>query len=293
MPSLSFWKSLSDFASLGFRCRHRPMGMSLSTSSGVASALAPSAFSLPAKCRPSPEWGTRSSLATNRSVGSLNATTPGRSNPGNGSSFRARAALVMFAGYSAAPPSRLVVPAQRIVAIEESLGEAGVLLALAATAYHAIDGGALPELIVGHGVLGRLLARVAVARGGAPIVWERMAERRDGAQGYIVKDPDDDERRDYGSIYDASGDAGLLDSLIGRLARGKEIVLAGFYSKPISFSFSACLHQGSAIAHRSRVGAARSCCGHRDGRRRATEPRRPDHSSIRSHAFRNFPSRGL
>jgi 3-hydroxyethyl bacteriochlorophyllide a dehydrogenase len=34
-----------------------------------------------------------------------------------------------------------------------------------------------------------------------------------------------------------SGDATLLDSLIGRLARGGEIVLAGFYEAPISFDF--------------------------------------------------------
>jgi 3-hydroxyethyl bacteriochlorophyllide a dehydrogenase len=49
--------------------------------------------------------------------------------------------------------------------------------------------------------------------------------------------PDHDERRDYNVIVDASGDASLLDSLIGRLARGGEIVLAGFYEAPISFDF--------------------------------------------------------
>jgi 3-hydroxyethyl bacteriochlorophyllide a dehydrogenase len=34
-----------------------------------------------------------------------------------------------------------------------------------------------------------------------------------------------------------SGDAGLLDTLIGRLAPGGEIVLAGFYAEPLSFAF--------------------------------------------------------
>jgi 3-hydroxyethyl bacteriochlorophyllide a dehydrogenase len=49
--------------------------------------------------------------------------------------------------------------------------------------------------------------------------------------------PDDDERRDYTSIYDASGVSGLLDTLIGRLAKGGEVVLAGFYPEPLSFAF--------------------------------------------------------
>ena len=50
-------------------------------------------------------------------------------------------------------------------------------------------------------------------------------------------DPEHDTRRDYKSIYDVSGDASLLDSLIGRIAPGGEIVLAGFYSEPLSFAF--------------------------------------------------------
>ena len=49
--------------------------------------------------------------------------------------------------------------------------------------------------------------------------------------------PADDPRRDYRAIYDVSGDAALLDTLIARLAPGGEIVLAGFYSEPLSFAF--------------------------------------------------------
>ena len=52
-----------------------------------------------------------------------------------------------------------------------------------------------------------------------------------------VLDPDRDPRRDYRAIYDASGDATLLDGLVARLARGGEIVLAGFYSERLSFAF--------------------------------------------------------
>jgi 3-hydroxyethyl bacteriochlorophyllide a dehydrogenase len=136
--------------------------------------------------------------------------------------------------------SRLVVPGQRALVFEESLAEKGVLLALAATARHAIadGGGPTPELIVGHGVLGRLLARLAVAAEGEPVVWETNPERATGAMGYRVVDPSQDARRDYRTICDVSGDPALLDELIGRLAPGGEIVLAGFYSEPLSFSFA-------------------------------------------------------
>jgi 3-hydroxyethyl bacteriochlorophyllide a dehydrogenase len=136
--------------------------------------------------------------------------------------------------------SRVVVPAARVVKVRDELGEGGVLLALAATAHHAIAApdGAMPELIVGHGTLGRLLARITLALGGpAPTVWETNPTRRDGGHGYRVVHPDEDGRRDYRAIYDVSGDAGLLDELIGRLAFGGEVVLAGFYSERPSFAF--------------------------------------------------------
>ncbi len=132
----------------------------------------------------------------------------------------------------------LVVKAARVVPLPDSLGEQGVLIALAATARHAIGEGAAPELIVGHGVLGRLLARVAMAMGAAPpTVWETNAARRQGATGYPVIHPDEDARKDYKAIQDVSGDSTLLDTLIGRLGRGGEVVLAGFYDQPLSFTF--------------------------------------------------------
>jgi 3-hydroxyethyl bacteriochlorophyllide a dehydrogenase len=135
---------------------------------------------------------------------------------------------------------RLVVKAARVVPLDEALGEQGVLIALAATARHAIGEGSPPDLIVGHGVLGRLLARVAMAQGAEPpTVWETNPARRAGATGYPVIHPDDDPRRDYRIIQDVSGDSNLLDTLIGRLARGGEVVLAGFYDQPLSFTFPA------------------------------------------------------
>ncbi len=140
--------------------------------------------------------------------------------------------------------SKLVVSDARVLSIDECLGERAVLLALAATAYHAVSGGGRrnpivpPDLIVGHGVLGRLLARMTVAAGFETMVWERDSDRAEGALGYRVLRPEDDPRHDYRAIYDVSGDASILDSLIGRLAPGGEIVLAGFYSQPLSFLFA-------------------------------------------------------
>jgi 3-hydroxyethyl bacteriochlorophyllide a dehydrogenase len=133
---------------------------------------------------------------------------------------------------------RLVAPSARVVSIDPDLAEQGVLIALAATARHAIAGGGAPDLIIGHGVLGRLLARITLAEGGAaPVVWETNPIRADGGEGYAVLHPDEDARRDYRAIYDVSGDCKLLDTLIARLARGGEIVLAGFYDQPLSFTF--------------------------------------------------------
>jgi 3-hydroxyethyl bacteriochlorophyllide a dehydrogenase len=146
----------------------------------------------------------------------------------------------LFGGAAA----RVVVPGKRVVPVDEALGERAILLALAATAYHAVSGGGKrehplpPDLIVGHGVLGRLLARLNVAAGrDDTVVWERDLQRAASAEGYTVRHPDEDERRDYRVICDVSGDASILDALIARLAPGGEIVLAGFYSERVSFSF--------------------------------------------------------
>lgn len=144
--------------------------------------------------------------------------------------------------------SRVVVAGSRVLPVPETLGADGVLLALAATAHHALQapagaGEALPELIVGHGVVGRLLARLTQALsppGSEPVrIWERDINRRHDPEGSAAIDPAEDERHDYHLIIDASGDADLLDTLIGRLGHGGEIVLAGFYHRRPSFDFPA------------------------------------------------------
>jgi bacteriochlorophyllide a dehydrogenase len=131
---------------------------------------------------------------------------------------------------------RVVLPSARALPVEESLGADGILTALAATAYHAVAGGSPPELVIGHGIVGRLVARITLALGAAaPIVWETNAERRD-AVGYAVIDPADDARRDYATICEASGASAILDTIVPRLAKRGEIVLAGFYDR-LDFAF--------------------------------------------------------
>jgi 3-hydroxyethyl bacteriochlorophyllide a dehydrogenase len=142
----------------------------------------------------------------------------------------------LFGGQAA----RVVVPGARTVPLADSVQERGVLLALAATAYHALGVGkrALPDLIVGHGALGRLIARLTLVLGGAaPTVWEVNPIRSTGAEGYRVVHPDEDVGTSYQCIQEVSGANGLLDTLISRLKPGGTIVLAGFYHEPVSFVF--------------------------------------------------------
>jgi bacteriochlorophyllide a dehydrogenase len=131
----------------------------------------------------------------------------------------------------------LSVAPQRLTKVPETLGEDATLLALAATAYHAVTLSRLPDLIIGHGVMGRLLARIAKALGAAPAIWETKAERRAGGAGFTVINPGEDTRRDYGCIMDASGDTHILDRAMQHLAKQGEIVLAGFYSEQLHFTF--------------------------------------------------------
>jgi 3-hydroxyethyl bacteriochlorophyllide a dehydrogenase len=137
----------------------------------------------------------------------------------------------------------LVVPAERLISLPAETESTGVLLALAATACHALrrmeDLGP-PELIIGHGALGRLLARITEARYQmTPVVWETADERREGNYSYTVIDPTDDDRRDYRRICDVSGASLIIDQAVHHLAKRATILLAGFYAAPIQFQFPA------------------------------------------------------
>ena len=136
---------------------------------------------------------------------------------------------------------RIFSAPNRLIKIDSTMGCNGALFALAATARHAIAGfgNKMPDVIVGHGVLGRLLARLVILAGEKPpIVWEKNILRHSGATDYEVVLPENDERSDYDCIFDVSGDSEILDSLIGRVQKGGEIVLAGFYPERLGFGFA-------------------------------------------------------
>ena len=138
--------------------------------------------------------------------------------------------------------ARLIISSSnRLIKIDSTMGCNGALFALAATARHAIAGfgNKMPDVIVGHGVLGRLLARLVILAGEKPpIVWEKNILRHSGATDYEVVLPEYDERSDYDCIFDVSGVSEILDSLIGRVRKGGEVVLAGFYPERLEFGFA-------------------------------------------------------
>lgn len=146
-------------------------------------------------------------------------------------------------GLFGANAAQLVLPSERVVPLAGGAERDAVNLALAATAQHALaptpTEGAV--LVVGHGVVGRLLARLLVARGDGPVtVWETNPGRWDGAEGYAVAAPPASDARpetQFETIYDASGDASVLDLLVAHIAPRGEVVLAGFYADRVSFSF--------------------------------------------------------
>lgn len=142
-------------------------------------------------------------------------------------------------GLFGAAARRLVVPGARVLPLPSGGNAAeSCLLALAATALHAVHRIGLPELIVGHGVLGRLVARLCLALGGSPPrVWELDGNRRRGARGYEVVDPKEDDRNDYVRAVDVSGDPGILDQVIPQMSWSGAVVLAGFYADPVQFRF--------------------------------------------------------
>ncbi len=146
---------------------------------------------------------------------------------------------------------RLVAASDRVVRVDESLEDEAILLALAATAYHTIDSfgpDRYPDLVVGHGTLGRLIARLVIALGGAaPIVWEKNPHRQSGSVGYEVINSENDPRIDYDAICDVSGDGSLLNDFIQRMRPGGSIVLAGFYDQPLSFNFAPAFIRESSI----------------------------------------------
>ncbi|MEM1152366.1 MAG: chlorophyll synthesis pathway protein BchC, partial [Pseudomonadota bacterium] len=121
-------------------------------------------------------------------------------------------------GLFGASASRLVVPASRITLLGDEAGPQHTLLALAATAHHAIARGKAPDLVIGNGVLGRLVARITEAvTGQKPTVWETDPIRRRGTDAI---DPSAETRFDYRAPCDVSGSIKAIDEAITHCAKG-------------------------------------------------------------------------
>ena len=154
------------------------------------------------------------------------------------------------AGLFGASAERLVVAGNRTVRTQFEHAEDAALLALAATAHHAVRRATrAASLVIGHGVLGRLAARIIIATGNPPpIVWETREARFSGATGYSVVAPEQDPGQRHDVVIDASGNAAVIDTAIGHLNRQGELVLAGFYGRSVAFDFPAAFMREASIA---------------------------------------------
>ena len=217
---------------------------SSSTSSGAASAPAPSACSGRAACRPSPAWAIRWCRATNRSAASARPAPAPGARVGERVFVPGANCFGDVRGLFGGAAARLVVPGRaRHPRRRATSASSGVLLALAATAYHAIvrrrrATHARPDRRPRRarppaGAPGRARRRAPHRRSG-----RRNPQRAQGADGLRVVDPAERHapRLPLRSTTSAATPT-LLDTLIARLAPGGEIVLAGFYSEPLSFAF--------------------------------------------------------
>ena len=158
--------------------------------------------------------------------------------------------------------SRLVVPARAAVPHRRELGRGGRAAGAGRDGVSRDARAAArvqPDLIVGHGVLGRLLARLALAAGAPPpVVWERNPSAA-GGRGRLRGRRS--RRRSAARLSRRSTTSAAMPRcstrLIARLAPGGEIVLAGFYSERLSLRFPPRLHARGADPRRRRMAAGR------------------------------------
>ena len=274
--------------------RRRRRTTSSSTSSGAASAPAPSGCSGPAACRPSRAWAIRWSPATSRSAAS---PRPGRA-PGARVGERVFVPGARCFGEVRGLFGGAAVPRRRA----GRAGRAGRRAARRAgrPAGAGRDRPPRDRRRARQARSDRRPRRARPAAGAARRARRRRAAGRLGAQSRprataatatASSIPTDDARRDYRAIYDVSGDAGLLDTLIARLAPGGEVVLAGFYSEPLSLRLPAGLHARGAHPRRRRVAATPISPPVKElvetGRAVA---RRPDHPPRRGRGGRRRPT---
>ncbi len=118
-----------------------------------------------------------------------------------------------------------------------------------------------PDLIVGHGVLGRLLARIDVAAGApTPVVWERNPRARARRRWATASShPDEDPRRDYRAIYDVSGDAVDPRHADRPAGAGRRDRAGRLLQRAAVLRLPAGLHARGADPRRRRMAARRTC----------------------------------
>ncbi len=257
---------------------------SWSTSSGAASAPAPSDCCGPAACRTFPAWAIRWCRATSRSAAWCVAGQPlGRARRRAGVRARRATASAMCAACSAAPHRALVVPgAARLAARRRRWASRAScwrwppprITRSAQPARRAAGADRRPWRARTAAGAPRADRRTAPA----PTVWETNPTRADGAEGYEVVDPAMTtrqrlprhlrrQRRRHAARHPDRP----------RWRPGGEIVLAGFYSEPLSLRVSARLHARGAPARRRRMAADDLSGRHAAGRVRPAVARRPDH----------------
>jgi 3-hydroxyethyl bacteriochlorophyllide a dehydrogenase len=145
------------------------------------------------------------------------------------------------AGLFGGAAKHLIVPSARLIPLPDTPGESSVLLALAATAVHAVrrcGADRAPDLVIGNGVLGRLIARCTKALYGNTVtLWEASPERQQ-TDGNPVFTHATDARNDYQLIIDVSGDHQIIDQAVAHMTQGATLVLAGFYHSALHFDFA-------------------------------------------------------
>ena len=230
--------------------------MSSSTSSGAASAPAPSGCSVRAACRPSPAWAIRSFPATKPSAGSSRrAATAGYASV-SASSCRARRCYGDVRGLFGGAASHLVVPARASPLFRGELGDSGVLLALAATAHHALgDVRAARRRADRRPWRARPADRAACRRRRrrADRLGAQLRNARAAPKAIASSIPTDDARRDYRvdlRRQRRSDDPRRSDraSRAGRRDRARRLLRAA-----ARFRLSAGLHARGAPPHRRRM----------------------------------------
>ncbi len=188
-----------------------------------------------------------------------------------------------------------MTPAARVTKIDAGLGAEGALLALAATARHALAEPGHAVARPDRGSWGSGSPAGAPDRSPRAHPRRRCGRRTPGARrgpiGYEVIHPDADPRRDYEAIFDASGDEGLIDALIGRLKKGGEVVLAGFYTAPISFGFTMAFLKEARLRVAAEWNAADMAATKGLIEQGALSHGGPDHPSRRGRRMRRRPTR--